>query len=205
MTSLIYSLFSSQDTQAELAADITGDGGRTPPHPDIRHAGLARLHALWEWWAWQEGIPYRTHLSPEVLQPWLGYLAIVELTRLPFRARYRLVGTMLNELAGSEMTGRYIDELYSKRVRREVIKTYEGVATSTQPHYKHLRFWLTRRTFGYYRLILPFSSDPLEKGERRVDTCLLALYPDRPNVVSAADWQFDLDQEDLDRWFRRDS
>jgi hypothetical protein len=189
MTARIYSLFGSQIAEGEPQS----------PLPPIPHAGLARLLALWQSWA-AEGLPSRDRIQPEILRPWLGHLAIIELSRLPFRARYRLVGTALTALAGSELTGRYVDELYSRRIRREVMKAYAEVVDSRQPHYRHMRFWLTRRTFGYYRLILPFSSDG-----RGVDVCLLALYPDRPDIIKASDWQDDVDRAELAAWFPRKS
>lgn len=201
MTARIYSLFSREvapEKGAEKGAEKV-EGEPHPPLPPIPHAGLARLLDLWQSWN-KDGIPRRDRIQPESLRPWLGHLAIVELSRLPFRARYRLVGTALTALAGSELTGRYVDELYSRRIRREVMKAYAELVDSRAPHYRHMRFWLTRRTFGYYRLILPFSTDG-----RGVDICLLALYPDRPDVIKAADWQDDLDRAERADWFARKS
>ena len=193
MTARIYSLFGHSDENGGTGPEPAGD---VSSHPEIRHAGLTRLVALWREWAAESGLPSRALIQPETLRPWLGHLAIVELSRLPFRARYRLVGTVLNDLAGAELTGRYVDELYSKRIRREVMKAYAEVVDSRAPHYRHMRFWLTRRTFGYHRLILPFTTDG-----RGVDICLLALYPDRPDILKASDWQEDVDRAELARWF----
>lgn len=165
----------------------------------IAHPALARLYRQWRSWTGTEsGLPRRSEIKPEALRPWLGHLAITEIERNPLRIRYRLVGTTLTELVGHELTGRYVDELYSRKVRREVIDAYRGVVEARLPHYRHARFWLVLKTLGYHRLILPFSSD----GET-VDTCLLALYPDRPDVTRAADWQRHIDRAELANWFGR--
>jgi hypothetical protein len=163
----------------------------------IGHGGLARLYRLWLGWAAKsDGIPARDAIRPELLRPWLGHLAIVEIERNPFRIRYRLVGTELTELAGRELTGRYVDELYSRSLRREATEAYRGVVRERRPHYRHARFWLVLKAFGYHRLILPFSRDGAS-----VDTCLLALYPDRPEIARAADWQGHLSRADIAAWF----
>nr|WP_298684583.1 PAS domain-containing protein [uncultured Dongia sp.] len=163
--------------------------------PDIGHPALLRLYRLWCGLA-AGGLPQRSEITPEALRPWLGHLAIAEIERNPFRIRYRLVGTSLTELAGHELTGRYVDELYSRHVRREVIEAYRGVVRERRPHYRHARFWLVVKTFGYHRLILPFSSDGKE-----ADFCLLALYPDRPEITRAADWQGHLGRDEIAAWF----
>ncbi len=170
----------------------------------IGHPGLARLYQLWLAWAVEAGavasggVPDRSEIRPEALRPWLGHLAIVEIERNPFRLRYRLVGTSLTELIGHELTGRYVDELYSRRVRREAIQAYRSVVETRRPHYRHARYWLVLRTIGYHRLILPFARDG-----RLIDTCLLALYPDRPEIARAADWQGTLSRADIAAWFGR--
>ena len=81
-------------------------------------------------------------------------------------------------------------------MRREVIEAYRGVVRERRPHYRHARFWLVVKTFGYHRLILPFSSDG-----READFCLLALYPDRPEIKRAADWQGHLGRDEIATWF----
>lgn len=164
----------------------------------ITHPALARLYRQWRVWAGSNGIARRSAITPEALRPWLGHLAITEIERNPLRIRYRLVGTTLTDLAGCELTGRYVDELYSRKVRREVIEAYRGVVQARLPHYRHARFWLVLKTLGYHRLILPFSSDG-----HVIDTCLLALYPDRPDVTRAADWQQHIDRAQIAAWFGR--
>ncbi|MBK8157713.1 MAG: PAS domain-containing protein [Rhodospirillaceae bacterium] len=165
----------------------------------IGHAGMARLYRQWLDWAVRAGgLPDRGTIRPEDLRPWLGHLAIVDIERNPFRLRYRLVGTRLTELLGHELTGRYVDELYSRRVRREATEAYRSVIEARRPHYRHARFWLVLKTVGYHRLILPFTRDG-----KSVDTCLLALYPDRPEIVRAADWQGPLDRARHRRLVRR--
>lgn len=165
----------------------------------IAHPALAQLYRQWRRWTGTEsGVPDRNEITPEALRPWLGNLAITDIERNPMRIRYRLVGTTLTELVGHELTGRYVDELYSRKVRREVMEAYRGVVEAGLPHYRHARFWLVLKALGYHRLILPFSGDG-----QTVDTCLLAIYPDRPEVTRAADWQSGIDRAEIAAWFGR--
>lgn len=164
----------------------------------LAHSGLERLYRQWCDWAGPLGTPRRCEIRAEALRPWLGHLAITDIERNPFRIRYRLVGTALTDLAGCELTGRYVDELYSPKIRREVATAYRAVVDRRRPHYRHARFWLVKKTLGYHRLILPFSSDGTQ-----VDVCLLALYPDRADITRAADWQSPIARAEIDAWFGR--
>ncbi len=54
--------------------------------------------------------PERSQIELDRLKPVLGYLLLVEFTDEPFRVRYRLVETIVDQMTGIGITGRYLDE-----------------------------------------------------------------------------------------------
>lgn len=108
----------------------------------------------------------------------------MEIEDAPFRVRYRVVGSNLNELYGSSMTGRYADELYPPPIRSEVHAAYRSMIASAAPIYTRRGFRFMAIALGYDRLLLPFSRDGA-----RIDLALLVLYAVDARVKTAADWQ----------------
>jgi hypothetical protein len=77
---------------------------QTDMRPNIR-----QLYAYWQSLA-GGATPERQLVDPAALKPLLPYLMLVEFTEPPFRVRYRLTGTKVDELTGLNLTGRYLDE-----------------------------------------------------------------------------------------------
>ena len=71
------------------------------------------LHAWWLAHRDESGIPDRRDLDPVALRTVLPNLFIAEAEHVPFRIRYRLVGTKAVQVIGFDITGRYLDELLS--------------------------------------------------------------------------------------------
>lgn len=76
------------------------------------------------------------------------------------RMKFRLVGTRITELYGSDYTGQYLDETWFGRLRDQIVASYSTVVETGEPHHSWVRF--TNRDgleFDMERLILPLSSD----------------------------------------------
>ncbi len=56
-------------------------------------------------------MPKPSDIDPVEIPKLLASVVICELEDAPFRVRFRLVGTLQVHVAGSEMTGRYVDEM----------------------------------------------------------------------------------------------
>lgn len=70
---------------------------------------MRQLFAYWQSLA--GGVAPERHLvDPAAIKPLLPYLMIVEFSEAPFRIRYRLTGTRVDEQTGLNLTGRYLDE-----------------------------------------------------------------------------------------------
>jgi hypothetical protein len=71
---------------------------------------IGRLYAHWLGLA-TAGVPDRSAFDPDEVKDLLPYLMIVELEDEPFRVRFRLTGSKVDEVTGMSITGRYLDEL----------------------------------------------------------------------------------------------
>jgi len=71
---------------------------------------IGQLYAHWLGLA-VAGIPDRSAFDPDAVKDLLPYLMIVELEDEPFRVRFRLSGSKVDEVTGMSITGRYLDEL----------------------------------------------------------------------------------------------
>jgi hypothetical protein len=82
----------------------------------------ARVRQLAEYWLSLGGgtAPERNLLDPAAITPLLPYVLIVQFEDAPFRVRYRLTGTKVDEMTGMNITGRYLDEFATGEFRAVV-------------------------------------------------------------------------------------
>lgn len=71
---------------------------------------IGRLYAHWLGLA-AAGIPDQSDFDPDAVTDLLPYLMILELEDEPFRVRFRLSGSKVDEVTGMSIAGRYLDEL----------------------------------------------------------------------------------------------
>lgn len=144
---------------------------------------------LYDFWLSLKGsavLPTQCDLNPLAIGFCLPNLALVDIEPDPFRARYRFVGSKLVELFGEELRNRYVDEVYSGRIKREVMDAYARVARERTPLYSDRRIKLFVHMFGYHRLMLPFAERP---NGTEVASVLLGIYPGTHNLRTAKDWR----------------
>jgi hypothetical protein len=81
-----------------------------------------KVRRLAEYWLSLGGgaAPERSLLEPGALIEILPFVLVVELEDLPFRVRYRLTGTKVDEMTGMNITGRYLDEFATAEYREVV-------------------------------------------------------------------------------------
>jgi hypothetical protein len=134
---------------------------------------LEDLVALWQEKRASKPMPSRGDLPVTVLRPWLGNLALIDLTgATPY---FRLCGTALHKRFGGEMTRRRIDALadaHGKHTLCECIETARR--THTPAHMTHTQAREGGSTL-YYELCAPLAYD----GDT-VDTVLFASYVKQP-------------------------
>jgi hypothetical protein len=117
-------------------------------------------------------MPARRDFTPELLRPWLGHLALIDVSRNPLRLRYRLVGTRIVENLKFDATGKYLDDFVIDPINNPMtcglyrcLTTTEVVFEVVRPKYN--RFF----AFDCSRLSLPLSA-----GEAEVTMILMGEY-----------------------------
>jgi hypothetical protein len=71
---------------------------------------IGQLYAYWLGLA-QGSVPERADFDPGDVKVLLPNIMIIEIEDAPFRIRFRLSGTKVDEVTGMNITGRYLDEL----------------------------------------------------------------------------------------------
>jgi hypothetical protein len=64
--------------------------------------------------------PERHLLDPAAITPLLPYVLLIDFEDEPFRVRYRLTGTKVDEMTGINITGRYLDEFAQEPYRAAI-------------------------------------------------------------------------------------
>lgn len=149
------------DRAGARVTQATAAGVQSPD--DLRAGDLQALYRLWLDLRGGERLPPIGAIEPIHLQPWLGLLAVCEVVRdqaavRPFRIRYRLYGTTLVQLIGSDLTGRFIEDgpcgahpvvadAYHNVARSGLVRRIAGIMEAGRPTRRH----------GFEGLMLPFA------------------------------------------------
>jgi hypothetical protein len=124
---------------------------------------LRRLLAIWQDRRGTRDMPSRADIDPMALgKDLLPWIALTEVIDGGARFRFRLCGTGLAQIAGLELTGRYIDELNPNREYAEYISGLYRLAVSRRrPVYSETGYLSTSATprRGTARLLCPLSDD----------------------------------------------
>ena len=96
---------------------------------------IAMLSGYWHGLAGGE-TPERALFRIEEVQPLLPFLMLSDFEFAPFRLRYRLSGTRVDEMTGLNLAGRYLDEFaegaYADAIR-EMLGFYEEASRTGRP------------------------------------------------------------------------
>lgn len=77
------------------------------------YAAVSEIQDLHTYWMGLAGgaVPERRQIDPADIRPLLPYICIVDFETDPFRVRYRLSGSKVDEFNGFSLTGCYLDDL----------------------------------------------------------------------------------------------
>jgi hypothetical protein len=147
------------------------------PHLELDDSRLRRLLAHWLEKRGERLFPTRADLDPIEFPYILGYVTLVDVEREPGsqpsrRYRFRLDGSILVELSGTNYTGRYLDELPGEEYVAFIRDTYDRVADSGVPYRYRKNELLDQQQFSEETLILPFGDNP-----PAVDMLVVAVIP----------------------------
>jgi hypothetical protein len=108
------------------------------------------------------GLPRRQDFDPTRVPDLLPGIWLLDVQHVPFRLRYRLVGTRIVTAIGREVTGLWLDEAH-RHIAGEAwyLERYRRVVTSAVPSRRRGRVLLWRH--DDYRamenLVVPFADD----------------------------------------------
>ena len=130
------------------------------------------LVELWESLRVTENAPARALFSPRLLKDWLPHIAIVEAVGEPRRFRVRMMGTACARIAGSDNTGKWIDECVQPDCLELLLDAYAQCLDSGEPIVRKAEIISDgRKRTIVHRLFLPCLDS---EGQR--NTILIAAY-----------------------------
>jgi hypothetical protein len=125
----------------------------------VAQIGDPRLVELYNYWQKQRGerfAPRRADIHPTDIPKLLPYLLLADILPGP-RYRYRLVGTEVERVFGTAMTGRCIDELMRGEYLDFITGLYRAIVECRAPVYSENTY--SNEAFRTHRLMLPLSED----------------------------------------------
>lgn len=146
---------------------------------------LKPLLSLWRSRCRDGRLPARADFDPCDLREHMGWIVLTDVEQAPLRFRFRLVGSRVAEMAGRDVTGCYLDEVYPPDIYRVVVAGYHEAIKRRQPVRVHGRFCQVDRCFlALESLELPLASDGDTVDMLMVRDCIGFAAPD----MDAAAW-----------------
>lgn len=108
--------------QQKIVADRMVDTELAFGSPNL-HAALA----MWREKAAGRTMPARSDFSHEDFLPFMGDIALVDVESEPRRYRFRLIGTNIVVMVNRDMTGRYLDEIYTEESYDNVVRSFDYI------------------------------------------------------------------------------
>jgi hypothetical protein len=145
---------------------------RAAPDLEIDDDRLRRLLAYWVEKRGERPFPAKAEIDPIEFPYILGYVTLVDVERDPRRYRFRLDGSILVALSGTDYTGRYLDELPGAQYVAFIVETYDRVVDSGLPYRYRKNELLDQQLFSEETIILPLGDHPPQ-----VDMLVVAVIP----------------------------
>ncbi|MDO8420837.1 MAG: PAS domain-containing protein [Parvibaculum sp.] len=118
------------------------------------------LLAYWQSKCRQELLPGRKDIDPIEIPRLMSDVVIVDVLRDPLDFRYRLVGTHVVAMIGSERTGKRMREVFTPEAISESEILIERLISTRAPVAFTQRFyWIGKEFLEFSTLILPLASD----------------------------------------------
>jgi hypothetical protein len=103
--------------------------------------------------------PARGDLDPLDFPYVLGWVALVDVDREPLRFRYRLMGVLLVERFGFDMTGRSLEEFPQPQFRRFLEEVWSDTVQRAAPTHQFHDMLVDGHRRDFETLRLPLASD----------------------------------------------
>lgn len=137
--------------------------------PDFRSPRVAALFNYWRGLCAGRAMPCRSDVDPSAIRNLLPHLLMVDILGDPPRARYRLVGTAIVDMAKLDFTGQFADEIDFQEVEDfDYGAAYKLIATARQPGCGHSAMLVS----GLQSRWIEFVICPLSDDGITVDRCI---------------------------------
>jgi hypothetical protein len=132
---------------------------------------LEQLLAYWDRKREDRAWPMRADIDPADITKLLPHIMLVDIMRLPFRVRYRLVGTEIARMAHFDFTGHFLDQLtFESGDAMDWLGCYRQVAETGLPGFGVVH-WLSP---GAAHRWVEFLICPLSTDGQTVTQCISA-------------------------------
>ena len=145
---------------------------KAAPSLELDDSRLQRLFAYWLEKRGDRPFPAKAEIDPVEFSYILGYVTLVDVERDPRRYRFRLDGSILVSLSGTDYTGRYLDELPGEEYVAFIKETYDRVVDSGEPFRYRKNELLDQQRSPRRR-----SSCRSAMRRRKVDMLVVAVIP----------------------------
>jgi hypothetical protein len=127
------------------------------------HPKIARALAYWRAIHPAAGVlPSRRHLDPMAIPELLPGVWLLDVQHVPFRLRYRLVGTRIVESFGREITGGWFDEVHPEVAGDpSYLERYRTAVATCEPSWRRgkPKLWTRRGCSELENIVLPLAGD----------------------------------------------
>ncbi|HVJ41916.1 MAG TPA: PAS domain-containing protein [Dongiaceae bacterium] len=122
---------------------------------------LERLLAYWQSKRAGRPWPLRADIDPAEIKSLLSHIMLVDISRDPFRVRYRLVGTEIARVAHFDFTGHYLDQLaFESGDAMDWVGCYRQVVDAGLPGFGIVHWQTLNTAYRWIEfLICPLSAD----------------------------------------------
>ncbi|TDQ84322.1 PAS domain-containing protein [Dongia mobilis] len=135
----------------------------------FRSPRVAHLYRYWRELCGGRQMPSRVDLDPAAIRDLLPYLLLVDMVGTPPRARYRVVGTVIVEMAKFDFTGLFADEIDFKESEEfDYGGAYANVASWGKPGLGHSAMLVE----GFKSRWVEFVICPLSEDGQTVSQCV---------------------------------
>jgi len=132
------------------------------PPQTLENAWLARFYEYWLGKTEGTRLPSPEQIDPIEIPHFLPSVLLVDVVPEGGvrRYRFRLFGTLHVEFNQRDLTGRFIDEVYTPRDAHKIAEAYDWIVDNKSPHHWHSNIGLEGGGVMHYeRLMLPLASD----------------------------------------------
>lgn len=136
--------------------------GTLPPRDfrdQIRHADLVRLYDYWALRRNGRSFPARADLDPVEFRFAVGNVTLIDVLEAPLRFRFRLVGSLMAQRLGWDLTGRMVDEVPDSEYRERVVQGFRKVVETRRPNTTLYERTVDGKPRRFEVLRLPLAAD----------------------------------------------